>query len=192
HVQHDVFGEMVLALGPIFLDERFVQERSAATWRLLERLAQRALKVAGTIDAGLWELRTASQVHTFSSVMCWAGADRVASLAEARGAQSAASLIQAASALKQKILTEAWSSSKKSFAATHGGDIIDAALLQLATLRFLPADDPRLLQTVNAVRKELELDGWLYRYRMDDGFGLPTVAFTICTYWLVEALARVG
>src|SRR6185295_6532381 len=105
HVQHDVFGEMVLALGPIFLDERFVQERSAATWRLLERLAQRALKVAGTIDAGLWELRTASQVHTFSSVMCWAGADRVASLATSRGASSAAQLAAAAAAPTERTAT---------------------------------------------------------------------------------------
>src|SRR5205085_7711540 len=136
HVQHDVFGEMVLALTPIFLDERFVQERSAASWRLLERLAARALKVAGTIDAGLWELRSSSQVHTFSSVMCWAGADRVAKLAEARGAQSAAELAKQAQALKEKILAEAWIASRKSFAATHGGEVLDAALLQIATLRL--------------------------------------------------------
>ncbi len=192
HLQHDVFGEMVLALTPIFLDERFVQERSTATWRLLERLAARALKVAGTIDAGLWELRSASQVHTFSSVMCWAGADRVAKLAAARGAQSAAELAKQAEALKQKILDEAWVQTKKSFAATHGGDVLDAALLQIATLRLLPGDDPRLRSTVDAVRKDLENDGWLYRYLIDDGFGRPTVAFTLCTYWLVEALARIG
>jgi GH15 family glucan-1,4-alpha-glucosidase len=192
HIQHDVFGEMVLALTPIFLDERFVQERSAASWRLLERLAARALKVAGTIDAGLWELRSASQVHTFSSVMCWAAADRVAKLAEARGAQSAAQLISAASELRNKILKEAWSAEKKSFAATHGGDVLDAALLQLAALRFCPGDDPRLSGTIDAVRRELEHEGWLYRYKMDDGFGFPTVAFTLCTYWLVEALGRVG
>jgi GH15 family glucan-1,4-alpha-glucosidase len=192
HVQHDVFGEMVLALSPIFLDERFVQERSAASWRLLERLAARALQVAGTIDAGLWELRSASQVHTFSSVMCWAGADRVARLAEARGASSAAQLSAAAAALKERIANEAWCAAKKSFAATHGGDVLDAALLQLATLRFLPSDDLRLISTVDAVRRELEHDGWMYRYHVDDGFGPPTVAFTICTYWLVEALARVG
>ena len=59
----------------------------------------------------------------------------------------------------------------------------------MATLRFLPADDPRLRSTIDAIWKALSRDGWLLRYRLDDGFGKPTVAFIICTFWLVEALA---
>jgi GH15 family glucan-1,4-alpha-glucosidase len=193
HVQHDIFGELVLALAPIFLDERFSEERSAASWKLLERLAARAVKVAGTPDTGLWELRSASQVHTFSSLMCWAAADRVARLAERREAPSHGVLTSAAAGLKQRLLTECWHPGKNSFVAAHGSDIIDAALLQMPTLGFLPASDQRLHTTVAAVRRELEAgNSWLYRYNMDDGFGKPAVAFTLCTYWLVEALARLG
>jgi GH15 family glucan-1,4-alpha-glucosidase len=193
HVQHDIFGELVLALAPIFLDERFSEERSAASWKLLERLAARAVKVAGTPDTGLWELRSASQVHTFSSLMCWAAADRVARLAERREAPSHGVLASAAAGLKQRLLTECWHPGKNSFVAAHGSDIIDAALLQMPTLGFLPAADQRLHTTVAAVRRELEAgNSWLYRYNMDDGFGKPAVAFTLCTYWLVEALARLG
>jgi GH15 family glucan-1,4-alpha-glucosidase len=192
HQQHDVFGEMALALTPIFRDERFAPERSAATWQLLERLATRALAVAGTPDTGLWELRTAARVHTFSSVMCWAGADRVATLAAQRGAASATALKAGAAALKERILAESFNPTLRSFAATHGGDGLDASLLQLATLRLLEPDDARLHSTIDAVRRELMVDGWLHRYRMDDGFGVPAVAFTICTYWLVDALARIG
>lgn len=81
HVQNDIFGEMVLALIPIFLDERFSAERSKATLDLVGRLASRAVAVAGTADAGIWEYRTEWQPQTFSSLMCWAGADRMARVA---------------------------------------------------------------------------------------------------------------
>jgi GH15 family glucan-1,4-alpha-glucosidase len=62
----------------------------------------------------------------------------------------------------------------------------------MATLRLLPAEDPRLRATIDVLWKRLSQDGWLFRYRLDDGFGRPTVAFIICTFWLVEALAAVG
>src|SRR5262249_4472873 len=68
----------------------------------------------------------------------------------------------------------------------------DASLLQMASLRFLPPGDARLLGTLDAIRRELSQDGWLFRYRTDDGFGLPTVAFILCSFWLVEALAICG
>ena len=86
HVQHDIFGEMVLALAPIFLDERFSAERSPATLDLLVRLARRAIAVAGPPDAGIWEYRTAPQAADFSSLMCWAAADRAADRRRARRA----------------------------------------------------------------------------------------------------------
>ena len=65
---------------------------------------------------------------------------------------------------------------------------MDASLLQMATLHFLAPEDPRLQATVEALRKGLASGGWLMRYRIDDGFGVPTVAFIICSFWLVEAL----
>jgi GH15 family glucan-1,4-alpha-glucosidase len=69
---------------------------------------------------------------------------------------------------------------------------LDASLLQMATLRFLPADDPRMRTTIDAIWTTLSRDGWLFRYRLDDGFGQPKVAFTICTFWLVDALIAIG
>ena len=69
---------------------------------------------------------------------------------------------------------------------------LDASLLQMATLRLFPPDDPRIRATVDAVWKGLTKDGWLFRYKLDDGFGTPKVAFIICTFWLIEALAVTG
>ena len=81
HTQNDVFGEMVLALAPIFLDERFRADRSGAALKLIERLARKAISVAGIPDAGIWEYRTEWKPQTFSNLMCWAAADRMARVA---------------------------------------------------------------------------------------------------------------
>ena len=78
------------------------------------------------------------------------------------------------------------------FVSTSAGGELDAALLQMAPLRFLRANDPRLNATIDAIKKGLDFHGWLYRYRADDGFGKPTVAFMLCAFWLVEALAACG
>jgi GH15 family glucan-1,4-alpha-glucosidase len=192
HVQNDVFGEMVLALTPIFLDERFAAERSPAVLRLLERLARKATDVVGMPDAGIWEYRTEWKPQTFSSLMCWAAADRMARVAGRFQREREAELRATADRIRDQIVAKAWNPTLGSFASTWGGSELDASLLQIATLRFLPPDDARIHATVDAISKGLGRDGWLYRYRNDDGFGKPQVAFVLCTFWLVEALAAIG
>ena len=192
HRQHDVYGELVLALTPIFIDDRFEQERSAATLDLVERLARRALAVAGTPDAGIWEYRKTWQPQTFSSLMCWAAAERMARIALRHRPAAAAEFLAAAETLHAAIVARSWNASRGSFVGEYDGEHLDAALLQMAPLRFLPATDPRLVATVDAIRADLGREGWLLRYRNDDGLGVPSVAFVICTFWLVEALAATG
>jgi GH15 family glucan-1,4-alpha-glucosidase len=192
HLQNDIFGEMVLALAPIFLDDRFRDEQSPPTLALIERLASKAVQVVGTPDAGIWEYRTAWKPQTFSSLMCWAAADRMAKVAKRANLESAGYFRDSAERIRKEIIENAWSGELGSFAATYGGQDLDASMLQMAPLRFLPSQDPLLQGTVNAVWKGLNRDGWLLRYRLDDGFGVPQVAFIICTFWLVEALAAVG
>ncbi|MDM7993114.1 MAG: glycoside hydrolase family 15 protein [Candidatus Fermentibacter sp.] len=190
--QNDVFGEMVLALSPIYLDERFAAERSPATLDLLRRLTHKAIAVAGTPDAGIWELRAAPRVQTFSSLMCWAAAERMANVARTCCRDHEPDLRAAAARIHHDILANAWSERKGSLAASYGGTDLDASLLQAVSLRLLPADDVRLHKTVDAVQRELSQGGWLMRYRTDDGLGETTVAFVLCTFWLVEALAALG
>lgn len=193
HAQHDVFGELVLALAPVFFDERFSQERNAVTLELLERLARKAVSLAGTPDAGIWEFRKAWQPQTFSSLMCWAAAERVARIAALQGkAVDSSEFATAAARIHAEVLERAWSAELGSFVASYGTAELDASLLQLVPLRFLPADDVRLASTIDAVRRRLSRDGWLLRYHADDGLGEPTTAFVICTFWLAEALATIG
>jgi len=192
HTQNDVFGEMVLALVPVFLDERFNSERSKPALKLIERLARKAISVAGKPDAGIWEYRTEWKPQTFSNLMCWAAADRMAKVTSLHAPSLELEFRQAAQRIREEIIANAWSPEVNSFAGSFGGRDLDASLLQMAYLRFLPLDDERLLKTIDAIRQGLSTDGWLFRYRLDDGFGSPTVAFIICTFWLVEALSDVG
>jgi GH15 family glucan-1,4-alpha-glucosidase len=190
--QNDVFGEMVLALSPVFLDERFSAERSPATLELLQRLTRKALAVAHTPDAGIWELRSGPRTQTFSSLMCWAAADRLANVAARCCQDQEPGLRAAADGIRDEILARAWSDELGSLAASYGGRDLDAALLQAVSLRLLRAQDPRLHGTVDAVRRDLSRGRWLMRYRRDDGLGEPKVAFVLCTFWLVEALVTIG
>lgn len=192
HQQHDVYGELVLALTPVFMDERFTAERTPAALDLVERLARRAIAVVGTPDAGIWEVRKAWQPQTFSSLMCWAAAERMGRIAERHRPEHALEFRDAAARIHAQVRTQAWSEAQRSFVSTYGEQDLDASLLQMAPLRFLRGDDAQLVSTVDAIRADLSRNGWLMRYRNDDGLGLPSVAFVICTFWLVEALALTG
>jgi GH15 family glucan-1,4-alpha-glucosidase len=191
HEQHDIFGEMVLALAPIYFDDRYGGERSVHTLDLMERLTRRAIEVAGTPDAGIWEYRSDWRPQTFSSLMCWAAADRMATIAERFGMPSGGEYRSAADRIRDEVCAKAYDAELGSFVASYGTKELDAALLQMVSLRFLPCSDPRVIGTVRAVQSALDHEGWLRRYA-SDGMGNSEVAFTICTFWFVEALARIG
>jgi GH15 family glucan-1,4-alpha-glucosidase len=192
HSQNDIYGEMVLALTPIFLDERMNAERSPAALRLMEQLARKAISLTGIPDAGIWEYRTEWKPQTFSSLMCWAAADRMASIADRYDPAHAAEFRMAAEKIHAEVITQSWSVNKNSFVGHYGGTDLDASLLQMVRLRFLSPEDPKLKSTIDAIHKDLMQAGWLHRYSLDDGFGKPSVAFVICTFWLIEAMAALG
>jgi GH15 family glucan-1,4-alpha-glucosidase len=192
HQQHDVYGEMVLALTPLFLDARFAEQVTVPVLDLVGRLARKAIAVAGQPDAGIWEFRSNWRPQTFSSLMCWAAADRMSRIAMKHRPVEAEGFSAAARSIRAEILSKAVDPVRGCLVADYGGEELDAALLQAVTLRLLPPEDPRMHATVDAVAAQLEHGGWLRRYRTDDGFGVPAVAFMLCTFWQVEALARLG
>jgi GH15 family glucan-1,4-alpha-glucosidase len=192
HQQHDVFGELVLALTPVFIDDRFQQERTPETLQLVERLARKAIAVAGTPDAGIWEFRKEWRPQTFSSLMCWAAAERAFRIMSRFVPERALEFRDAASRIHAEIIDRTWMQDRGGFASEYGGKDLDASLLQMAPLRFLAGNDARLKTAVEAIRSELGVNGWLLRYRNDDGLGIPSVAFVICTFWLIDALAATG
>jgi GH15 family glucan-1,4-alpha-glucosidase len=159
HKQHDIFGEMVLALTPLFLDDRFRHEQTPATLDLIERLARKAISVAGTPDAGIWEYRTEWKPQAFSTLMCWAAADRMALVASRHAPHHEKEFRAQATRLRDGLVKNSWNAQLNSLVATEGSEELDASLLQAITLRLLPKDDPRMHGTVDAIAQGLSHAG---------------------------------
>ena len=191
--QYDVYGAILLGVKQLFYDQRVELEEPEKVFLRLERLGEGAIAAFGKPDAGPWELRGAEYVHTYSAVMCWAACDRLADIAQHVGQeQAAARWRREAGSMHARILKEAWNPKQESFVGTFGGDTLDATLLLLAELRFLPASDERFIATVNAIGKHLRSGDLFYRYRHPDDFGVPATTFTVCAFWYVNALAAIG
>jgi GH15 family glucan-1,4-alpha-glucosidase len=192
-VQHDVYGSAILAATHVFFDRRLVRRGDESLFRRLEPLGERAAEVFDQPDAGLWELRRTALVHTFSSVMCWAGCDRLSRIATHLGlADRAAYWRDRAAQMHEVISRRAWNAKKGTFVATFDGDTLDASLLRLNELSFLADADPRFAATVRAIGRELKHGDFVFRYIEADDFGTPQNAFLVCTFWYINALAAIG
>ena len=192
-VQHDVYGSAILAATHVFFDRRLVQRGDVVLFRRLEVLGERAASLFDQPDAGIWELRGAARVHTFSSMMCWAGCDRLARIAVHLGlGDRAAYWGSQAARIHQAVCERSWNPKRESFVGTMGGDTLDASLLRMHEVGFLAADDPRFAGTVRAIERELRHGDFVFRYVEADDFGKPENAFLVCTFWHINALAALG
>jgi GH15 family glucan-1,4-alpha-glucosidase len=191
--QHDVYGSVVLASAQLFFDQRLRQRGDLAMFERLQLLGERAFALHDQPDAGLWEFRGRSHVHTYSAVMCWAACDRLAKIAARFDLdERVAHWRQRADTIRARVLDEAWNAERGHFADAFGGERLDASLLLLADLGFVEARDPRFVATVEAIGRELKRGHGLFRYIAPDDFGAPETSFTICTFWYIDALAAIG
>ncbi|MFK0298064.1 glycoside hydrolase family 15 protein [Brevundimonas sp. NPDC090276] len=189
HLQHDVYGQIVLPLVQAFFDERLLRPGTIEDFHALEKVGDRAFSMHDQTDAGLWEFRTIARVHTYSSVMCWAACDRLAKAARHLGLTERGELWdERARLIRARIEAEAYLPHEGRFAASFGGTELDASLLQMTDLGFLDARDPRQVKTFEAVERDLKKGPYLFRYIHPDDFGEPETAFNFCTFWFIEAL----
>ena len=125
--------------------------------------------------------------------MCWAACDRLAKIAARIGLEERSRNWRVrADAMHRVIGERAWNAKRNAFAATFGGEHMDASLLLLHELDFLSADDPRFAGTVQAVEQDLRRGDFVFRYKQADDFGVPENAFTVCTFWYIDAIASLG
>lgn len=193
HKQHDVYGQVILSSTQAFFDRRLLRPMTLQDFQALEVIGDRAYRLSDVPDAGLWELRTISNIHTYSSLMCWAGCHRLARIAAHLSLPERALFwSERAREIKEKILARAWSDEEQSFVSTFGGRELDASLLQMAEVGLIAADDPRFSATLAAVERKLRRGDHVFRYVGRDDFGVPTTAFNICTFWYIDALNRNG
>ncbi|MBX9576496.1 MAG: glycoside hydrolase family 15 protein [Caulobacteraceae bacterium] len=193
HLQHDVYGQIVLPLVQSFYDQRLLRPGTIDDFRALEKVGDRAFEMHDQVDAGLWEFRTIARVHTYSSVMCWAACDRLSKAAAHLGLQDRAEHWRARAAIiRERIEKEAFVEDEGRFAASFGNRELDASLLQMTDLGFLDPMDPRQVATFDAIERDLKKGPYLFRYVEPDDFGEPETAFNFCTFWFIEALHQNG
>lgn len=192
HVQNDVYGEMILTLAPIFLDERFRHLRTREHESLLETYGRLCARSIGQPDAGLWEFREGWRDHSFSNLMCWAGLDRLEKIKNQGYLQKfslplAAEKNRAEAAVRRAV---------RSGSLRNGpdDDSFDASLSLLPILRF--PDSSLSAETLQAIMKNLRLSetehDFFYRYLRKDDFGVPHSAFLVCSFWIAQSLCIVG
>lgn len=193
HVQHDVYGHVVLGASQAFADDRLLAKAGPLEFEQFEAVGERAYAVYLTPDAGIWEYRGREAVHTSSAIMCWAACDRLARIAAVLGlAEKEAYWAGRAQEMREDIIAAAWSESRQAFTGAFGGTALDASVLLMAEIGFIEPMDPRYVATVERIDEELREGDHVYRYRVADDFGAPETAFTACTFWHIDALARIG
>lgn len=190
--QHDIWGAM---LDSVYLHARSRQQATESLWPLLERQVEEAIAHWREPDRGIWEVRGEPKHFVSSKVMCWVALDRGTKLAVMHGEPKYAQRWEAiADEIKADVLAHGVDS-RGVFTQYYGGTTLDASTLLLPLMRFLPADDPRIVATVNAIQNELTVDGLVLRYRTDttdDGLTGSEGTFMICSFWLVSALVEIG
>jgi GH15 family glucan-1,4-alpha-glucosidase len=190
--QHDVDGEMVLCLETILTDPRVVWEDPTLA-PLLVNLVEEAMASFDLEDTGLWEYREQPRHYTFSKAMCWVAAHRGAELASFLGIPERARGWSAwADEKRPIILDRAYNKELGFFTQAFDGKYPDASNLLLPAIGLIDPLDPRFKSTVRAYERELAPNGLMLRYKHLDDFGHTTSAFSICSFWWVEALAMMG
>lgn len=191
--QNDIWGAVLLALVPMFIDDELLQHVTQQDFIALEKFGHAAAENFDKEDAGIWEFRGFGRIHTFSAAMCWAACDALAKMAQhLKFADRAQHWEQTAAKIKDVIIARGFNTEMNSFSEPFESTQLDASLLLLGYLGVVDEKDPRFAGTVKAIGKQLEHKGLLYRYVVEDDFGLPDVAFTVCAFWYMDALAGIG
>lgn len=189
-VQLDTYGALVDAAH---LYVRFGGSLTLEAWHKLESILLTSLSRWEEPDQGIWEPRQGGRHNVHSKVMNWLAMDRGEKLATSFGKPELSRLLsEAALKIRQEVCTRGMDPTGKHFVKAYGDDTADAALLLLPIYGFLDDDDPRLIETVRWVERELSDGPYLYRYKTADGVGGDEGAFTLCGFWRAEALALQG
>jgi GH15 family glucan-1,4-alpha-glucosidase len=190
--QHDVWGAL---LDSVYLHTRSRDSLDERVWPILKRQVEAAIDNWREPDRGIWEVRGEPKHFTSSKLFCWVACDRGARLAELRDDAEHAERWQAAADEIHADICEHGIDQRGVFVQHYDTDALDAALLLMPLLRFLPAGDDRIRDTVLAIAEELSEDGLILRYRTeetDDGMRGSEGCFLICSFWLVSALCEIG
>jgi alpha,alpha-trehalase len=193
--QLDVYGEL---LNVLHLYHERLGDLHPEIQHFVAELADAAARRWSERDSGMWEMRGEPRHHLSSKVLCWTALDRAVKLAPQLGMYAKAQEWAAArDRIREAVLERGWSEAKQAYAQSFDADELDAAALLMPLVGFLPADDPRMRSTIDAIDRDLTQDGLVLRYRNEAGLNADGLTgeegtFVICSFWLVSCLAKAG
>jgi len=193
HIQNDVYGQILLAILPLYVDDRFRGNPAANSDGLIRTVIEKMEKTIDEADAGIWEFRNKADHHAYTNLFQWAGAqaaEKVAALLKIDD------LIKRAGQLKQRAsnwIEECYRPELNAYGQGVDYKHMDASTLQLIIMQYLPHGSQKAKDHLKALEEDLKVrKGLFYRYRVADDFGQPETTFLICGFWYAEALACVG
>jgi GH15 family glucan-1,4-alpha-glucosidase len=189
--QADIYGEL---LDAVYRLRDQIGELEAATVTFLVAVVDAAAVAWRETDQGIWEIRGEPQHFLHSKLMCWVALDRGIQLLDgSNDVEHVAGWGLAREEVRAAIEQQGWNERRGAYTQAFGSDQLDASALMLSIVGFLAPDDPRMLSTIELVAAELSAPcGLIHRYVSDDGVGGREATFALCTYWLVECLAKAG
>lgn len=191
--QHDIYGILMDVIHQQLLKFDVDIENGEELWGITKGIVWIVSNHWRDPDKGIWEFRGEDQHFTFSKVLCWVALDRAVKVARIMGKHHK---IERWVALEQEIKRDihenAWNPEKNAFVQSYGSPHLDASVLLMESYGFIHARDPKYVATVRAIEEELSYEGLMYRYKNMDDFGLPSSSFTICTFWFINSLFKIG
>ncbi|MBI1886358.1 MAG: glycoside hydrolase family 15 protein [Chloroflexi bacterium] len=191
--QLDVFGEVLLSLDSYQRAGGIIDDK---LWGLAQTLVEAAIRNWQKPDNGIWEVRADPKHFVYSKLMAWVAVDRGLRMARAlKRPVDFSGWRKARAAIRRDILSRGWSDKREAFVQHYGANNLDASVLFVPMVGFLPADEPRMASTMAKVRQELQMDGLLRRYipaETEDGLDGEEGAFTMCSLWLAGVLTVGG
>ncbi len=193
-LQLDIYGEL---LDAIYLFDKYATPISFDLWFNVRRLIDWVCANWKRPDESIWEVRGDKREFLYSRVLCWVAIDRAIRIAQRRSLPGPlARWYGERDAIHTDVLTRFWNPERRAFLQSPGSRTVDASALLMPLVRFISPTDPRWLSTLAAIEESLVTDSLVYRYRVDDEFsdGLPAGegTFSMCSFWYVECLSRMG
>jgi GH15 family glucan-1,4-alpha-glucosidase len=194
HLQLDIYGEL---LDSFYLYDKYGTALSYDMWLTVRRLLDWLSKNCDQPDQSIWEVRGGRRQFTYSKLQCWVALDRGVRLARKRGFPlEGTKWLDQRDRIYNAIMTDGWNDRLQSFVQYFGAEAVDASSLMMPLMLFISPTDPRMISTINRIRRELATDSLVLRYDTGKAArdGLPGTEgfFTICSFWMVEAMARAG
>ena len=191
--QNDIYGILVDAIH--YQIEKYIDEndKHEELWSIVKNIVWVVDNNWKMPDKGIWEFRQEDQHFTFSKLLCWVAVDRAIKISELiQGGKSAKKWKSLRSEIYNDIIENAWSDEKQAFTQSYGAEHLDASVLLMEPYGFIDAKDTRYVKTVKAIERELSYEGLLFRYKNVDDFGTPSSSFTVCTFWFINSLYKIG